>query len=320
MQERKHALYPNIWSMRGSSKYGLIPFSIDMDYRASGDTLEDVTGAVHWHNFVQIWYTISGNHKQEYNQQHIRLEKGSLIIIPPFHPHKTYGTKGEPVLLSCCELSLEFLNEILSREEQRRVFLRPFYTHRGGAPYIVLSGRAREKAETLFTEISSEYLDNPHRYLVLHKDRIRQLLLFIVQQVLRSACSGQSASKQHSMQLVLQTIGYLEKHCLEPVHLKDICRYIALGRTEFCRIFKLYTGNTFHEYLSIIRLQHAARELTGTHKPILQIMQESGFATKSNFNQQFKALMGLTPREFRNCTQQDAKAIQQNRAGSVHRR
>ena len=61
------------------------------------------------------------------------------------------------------------------------------------------------------------------------------------------------------------------------------------------------TGSSFTAYLNGRRLAAAAELLRQSGDSILYIAGEVGFENLSNFNRQFKARYGVTPREYRCC-------------------
>jgi AraC-like DNA-binding protein len=64
-------------------------------------------------------------------------------------------------------------------------------------------------------------------------------------------------------------------------------------------INKIY-GASFSQYLNDKRVQEA-RHLIQTHStmPLLEVMYESGFSTKSHFNKEFRRVLGTSPSQFR---------------------
>ena len=59
------------------------------------------------------------------------------------------------------------------------------------------------------------------------------------------------------------------------------------------------TGTTFAAYLNERRLATAAELLRTTDDTVLTIAGQVGFDNLSNFNRQFKARFGMTPRQYR---------------------
>ena len=92
---------------------------------------------------------------------------------------------------------------------------------------------------------------------------------------------------------------YIDNHFAESITLDEVAGVAGMSPSAFSRYFKLHTHRTFTNYLSEIRLGHAARELIDTTNNISQIGYNCGFNNLSNFNRVFKSHRGTTPKQFR---------------------
>ena len=94
--------------------------------------------------------------------------------------------------------------------------------------------------------------------------------------------------------------GYVEKHFREPVPRDDLARLAGMESNSFSRFFHRTSGQTFSDYLAVIRVRHAAT-LLGLRRgiPIARIARESGFRNLSVFNRQFRKRLGVTPAAYR---------------------
>jgi AraC-like DNA-binding protein len=86
---------------------------------------------------------------------------------------------------------------------------------------------------------------------------------------------------------------------MNPITIKDILEFCPLSRSHFHALFKEETGLTFIQYLNNIRCDKAAELLVTTRNTILDISLECGFNNLSHFCHTFKALKGVSPRDFR---------------------
>jgi AraC-like DNA-binding protein len=77
---------------------------------------------------------------------------------------------------------------------------------------------------------------------------------------------------------------------------------------SFSRFFVRANGQTFSDYLAVIRVRHAATSL-GFRRgvSIARIARESGFRNLSVFNRQFRKRLGVTPAAYRK--QQDSETL-----------
>ena len=86
--------------------------------------------------------------------------------------------------------------------------------------------------------------------------------------------------------LVAKAVAYLQAN------------YTYTSREHLSRVFKEYTLESIHGYLTNLRMQHCRNELAdGTG--VLDACTASGFANYSSFLKSFRALYGITPAEYR---------------------
>jgi AraC-like DNA-binding protein len=64
-------------------------------------------------------------------------------------------------------------------------------------------------------------------------------------------------------------------------------------------MFAKHTRTSVTDYLIGLRIGDACARLSSSDQPIQFIAEAVGYASLANFNRQFKALRGMTPREYR---------------------
>ena len=95
-----------------------------------------------------------------------------------------------------------------------------------------------------------------------------------------------------------QIFNYTFTHFKEPLSIEKVAAAVNLSPHSFCRYFKTRTLKTYWQFLLEIRIGYACKRLLENKQNISQIAFESGFSNLSNFNRQFKAVMGLTPQQY----------------------
>jgi AraC-like DNA-binding protein len=91
---------------------------------------------------------------------------------------------------------------------------------------------------------------------------------------------------------------YIRENMANEISQAEIAASLGLTSPAFCRFFKAAMGQTFVNFVNILRVNEACRLLSGT-KPITEIAMECGYQNISNFNRQFLALRGINPTEYR---------------------
>lgn len=73
------------------------------------------------------------------------------------------------------------------------------------------------------------------------------------------------------------------------------------GYTKFylAKLFKLYTGLSYIDYLTQLRMDYARRLMLETNLSIKEIVEKSGYLDDSSFRKKFKKLYGLSVTEYR---------------------
>jgi AraC-like DNA-binding protein len=92
---------------------------------------------------------------------------------------------------------------------------------------------------------------------------------------------------------------YVLKHYKEKISLSEVAALSNMTEAAFCRYFKTRTNKTFSDFVREIRIGHACKLLLAGKISIAQVSYESGFNTVSNFNSQFKAMKGQSPKQYK---------------------
>ncbi|MCR9170880.1 MAG: AraC family transcriptional regulator [bacterium] len=125
----------------------------------------------------------------------------------------------------------------------------------------------------------------------LSADSETEVLSSFVSQKVYSDDEGERMSK---------VMNYALTHFREPISLQEVSDLANMTPNAFCRYFKRRTRKTFFQFLLEIRIDAAARQLKNQPDlSVVAVSEASGFTNLSNFNRKFRALKGMTPREFR---------------------
>ena len=93
-------------------------------------------------------------------------------------------------------------------------------------------------------------------------------------------------------------LNYIDKNYCEDLTLEMAADYVGFSKYHFLRMFKEYTGLTFHEYVLRRRIQ-VSQSLLTTQKSITDIAFESGFNSINSFSRSFRQYTGMSPTEYR---------------------
>src|SRR6201993_1698667 len=92
---------------------------------------------------------------------------------------------------------------------------------------------------------------------------------------------------------------FIEDHQAEPLSLGRIAHVANISRHYFCKMFKKATGINFTDYLSRVRVEKSKTLLLNPNSRISEAAFACGFQSMTNFNREFKRIVGRSPTQFR---------------------
>lgn len=96
-----------------------------------------------------------------------------------------------------------------------------------------------------------------------------------------------------------RVLTHLHQHYADPVSLPALAEVAALSVSGLHRLFVKHTRTSIGAYVTGLRIGDACSRLSSTDQPIQHIADAVGYASLANFNRQFRALRGMTPRDYR---------------------
>lgn len=85
----------------------------------------------------------------------------------------------------------------------------------------------------------------------------------------------------------------------ENLSLARLARKAGMPAREVSAVINRVTGLNVSQYVNNRRIAEACRLLEETEKPLTTVMFDCGFATKSNFNREFRRVTGNSPSQWR---------------------
>lgn len=85
----------------------------------------------------------------------------------------------------------------------------------------------------------------------------------------------------------------------ESLSLARLSRRVGVPARDVSAVINRRTGLNVSQFVNNRRIMEACRLLEETDKPMMTVMFDAGFATKSNFNREFRRVTGKSPSEWR---------------------
>ena len=90
-------------------------------------------------------------------------------------------------------------------------------------------------------------------------------------------------------------------HCTPRLTLQKLSELSGIATRDISRAVNLENKSNFNDYINGLRVEEVCKQIQAQPKrTLLELAIDSGFTSKSTFNQAFKAVKGITPSSFKN--------------------
>lgn len=141
------------------------------------------------------------------------------------------------------------------------------------------------------------------------KDSIELLILSLLSSSVVKVADRVSLYEHHleRKHLTADIIRYLDSHMGQSVSINGISKEFSYSSSTIKNVFKQETGYSVIEYYNRMRFDLSKKLLADPTYPISRIAETLGFIDSSHFSNFFKKSAGMTPRTYRENTNQNPK-------------
>ena len=257
-------------------------------------------GESHWHDYTQLWYTVSGSYDQVINGERIHQTPGSLSLIFPFTIHSVDTSLSDPE--NTRVICITIFEDLFSKNimpfrplsYMASVFDKLILT-----PIISLCGKEKERADELFEECLAEYMR--------HKEMQERKVFNGISNIFELLASSNSTKisdaklrRAHEQSIAIsEAAQFISKNSKENIPLDEISKMTFMSKRSFNDKFKNCTGQNFYEFYMRSRMRHVIHYLRFTDMPLSAIAEECGFYDSVHLSHTLKNIYGLSPAELR---------------------
>ena len=254
-----------------------IPFFYERERRTRPYNMSKL----HCHNHYEIYYLIAGKRRYFIENRIFAIKPGCVVLIPKETLHKTTAISSdlhERVLLN--------VGDIWVPEELKPVFsLYCLQIPPAEHPYM----------EKVLNRIGWEYQHADRFSTQMIQNYLYELLVFLTRLY---ESNGLSVLPDRSDSVIEKAAQYMCEHFAESLTLQSVAKEFSLCREYFSVKFKEMTGFGFNEYLTQLRIAHAASLLSTTDLSITEISYRCGFNDSNYFSTVFRKIKGQNPKKY----------------------
>lgn len=157
-----------------------------------------------------------------------------------------------------------------------------------------LSGRDLATVLAMIDQLDNELAQREPGFKALATSIFMQIVVVL------SRCYHQVSRPDAQALLRLgDAMAQLEQYSNSRLNLNDLAKIAHMSKRNFLRAFKKATGTSPIKHQLQLRIARAAADLRHEGPSVTQIAFDHGFSDSNYFSRQFRRVMGLTPREYR---------------------
>lgn len=240
----------------------------------------------HAHDEFAIGVIYSGAQAVTYRRsEKLLMPAGSIAAINPTEIHTGYAANIDEgwtyrMLYPTSELLQQIASDVTGCGQNVPFFPQPVIFDQALAHQIYQMHCVLEVPDTPVIEKETYLLNVLSKLIVRHADS-RPLVPSI-------------ASENRLIQRIQE---YLATNYHRNISLTELSSLTNLSKFYLCRSFQKAIGLPPHAYLNLIRV-YRAKQLLKLSIPIAQVALEVGFCDQTHLTKRFKAVLGITPRQY----------------------
>ena len=240
---------------------------------------------VHRHPEIELSYCMKGSFNIIIGKKEYILNEGDLAVVNPMAAHEL----GEKHTEDCLRLTVDVGPGLLG--EQFDLFVSMNHNS-------ILSLKD-DGADKLYKELA-ELLDQtadvfdkrPPFYSLTVKGNVYKISATLLQILVKGNVQDSTLKTLTDIEKIDRAISIIYNQYDEPLDLDSVSALCGYSKSNFCKVFKAITGETFHSMLNRHRVDIACLKLKDSNASVEDIALSVGFTDTKSFCRVFKTITG----------------------------
>lgn len=244
----------------------------------------------HYHEHYEILYVRENSRILTVNNsdKHI-LNDTNIALIKPFLIHKTLSDENKKQKRSLINFSFASGEEIA--EFSKYNILKCF-----DYPVIEMGEKTRKKVSEYMDELSL-LKEESEFYEIEFKSGLLKILILLAKE-----SEKRNIKKNEGGKGVLDIIPFIaqkiQKCCGEDLSLKTLAEEFHISPCYLSRCFKENMGISLVKYINNVRIIAAQKLMNEGYTSVTAVAMQVGFSNITHFERVFKAIAGISPKQY----------------------
>jgi YesN/AraC family two-component response regulator len=180
----------------------------------------------------------------------------------------------------------------------------PFYNLKAAGCRAPVTSDEFDEIGKLFEKINAEQKGEGYKSVLISALYLSEILIILNRAYNERAQDAKNIQPSAVDKNVQRILLYINNNMKGGVTLEKLEGVFHLSKYYICHFFKLKTGFSVFEYLTHIKIATARKMLLESENTVTEIANTLRFCDASHFSRCFKAMAGVSPREFRKANRQ----------------
>ena len=290
---------------------GTIPALLQSASRLSGSVLSKlpfyiypvhacVRNETHWHDYTQIWYTVSGSYYHTINGERRLQTPGSIALVYPYTLHAV--DTSETDISKTRIISISLRSDVYEKNQLSLIPLTYSLAAFDGAALSQFMDFKDEKKE-----LADKFCEDALREFSKQNAMIQSKVFSCVDSLLKLCIEvANRPLKSREIKLAYEralhindAVRYITDNRVVKISLSKVSSIAMMSERSFTNKFKQVVGQTFHNYLINLRMAKAADLLRFSNKSISEISSECGFSNCGHLTNICNTTFNMSPLALR---------------------
>lgn len=279
---------------------------------------------VHRHPEIELSYCTQGAYTVRCENREYVLSAGDIVVIHPMTAHEVIQLASKPGQMITIELGPTLLGDafaLFANQSADCWHYKPSccrWHHRQSAANLeVCPTRPMGLPEDLHNKpengpdlLYQTLIELIEESVLLHRasDAFAELALkgnlykisaLLLQMSHDSSAPEIPVKRKNDVQKIDKALAIIYDRYFEPLGIEELSALCGYSKSNFCKIFKDITGDTFHATLNRHRIEIACLLLRESNSPVEKIALETGFSDIKSFCRVFKKIKGESAGAYR---------------------
>ena len=243
----------------------------------------------HLHPELEFSFCMQGSYSVYSGTQKFTVSEDDISIVGSMVSHGFPKNYDKTCRVLTIEVGPAFLSEYFD------LFSKGF----SDIKVFSLKDKKYDELKKLLYEVAEVCKDRADYPELILKGNLYKICVHILREFADVKDERNAPENSIAIEKIEKSLDYIRKHYNENVTVEKVATLNGYSKSNFCKIFKSITGQTFHNVLNRHRAEKAADLLKYTTLSMEDIASQTGFNDAKSLYRVFRSFTGMSPFNYR---------------------